>query len=104
MAQERSHELERRRDELNRSLNGLSEEKTNTYRLNCDALALERAGVKRERPEEMVRLGEAAVAADSAMRDAHRELRDIYAEMDRLPRSGLGGRFGRAARRRRADR
>jgi hypothetical protein len=34
----------------------LSENRTDTYRSNSDALALGRAGVKHERPEEMVRL------------------------------------------------
>jgi hypothetical protein len=34
----------------------LSENRTDTYRRNSDALALGRAGVKHERPEEMVRL------------------------------------------------
>src|SRR6266508_6669180 len=45
MAEERSHDLERRRDELTRSLPGLSEKRADTYRLNSDALALDRAGV-----------------------------------------------------------
>jgi hypothetical protein len=61
MASERSG-LEQRRAELTRSLPGLSENRANTYRRNSDALALDRAGVKKERPEEMVRLGEAGVA------------------------------------------
>jgi hypothetical protein len=104
MAVERSHELEQRRDELTRSLPGLSESRAKTYRLNSDALALDRAGVKHERPQEMVRLGEAEVAADAAIRDVQRELRDIDAEFERIPRRGLGGRVGRAVRRARANR
>jgi hypothetical protein len=48
MAEERSRDLERRRDELTRSLPGLSEKRANTYRLNSDALALDRAGVKHQ--------------------------------------------------------
>jgi hypothetical protein len=104
MAVERSHELEQRRDELTRSLPGLSESRAKTYRLNSDALALDRAGVKHERPEEMVRLGEAEVAADAAIRDVQRELRDIDAEFERIPRRGFGGRVGRAVRRARANR
>jgi hypothetical protein len=99
MDQERSHELEQRRDELTRSLPGLSREQAASYRLNSDALALGRAGVKQQRPEEMVRLGEAAVAADTAIRDAQVELRDIHAEIERTPRRGLGARVGRAVRR-----
>jgi hypothetical protein len=99
MTEERSHELEQRRDELARSLPGLSREQAASYRRNNDALALERAGVKHERPEEMVRLGEAEVTADAAIRDAQRELRDIDAEIERAPRRRLGARFGRRARR-----
>ena len=99
MTEERSHELERRRDELTQSMSGLSDEKDSTYRLNSDALARDRAGVKREQPEEMVRLGEAAEAADSAVRDAQRELRNVYAEIGRMPRGGLGAKLGRAAAR-----
>lgn len=104
MAEQRSHELEQRRDQLTRLLPGLSREQAASYRLNNDALALGRAGVRHERPEEMVRLGEAEVAADAAIRDAQRELRDINAEIERMPRRGFGARFGRTARRARADR
>lgn len=98
MASERS-ELEQRRGELTRSLPGLSEKRAGTYRRNSDALALDRAGVKRERPEEMVRLREAEVAADAAIRNAQRELRDIDAAIKLSPRPRLGARLGRAARR-----
>ena len=103
MARERS-ELEQRRGQLTRSLSGLSENRAEAYRRNSDALALDRAGVKHERPEEMVRLGEAEVAADAAIRDAQRELREIDAEIKLRPRFGLGARFGRAAPRARAAR
>jgi hypothetical protein len=95
MTRERS-ELEQRRDELTRTLPGLSDNRANTYRRNSDALALERAGVKHERPEEMVRLGEDEVAAHAAIRDAQRELRDIDAEIKLMPRDGLAARLGRA--------
>ncbi len=103
MAGERAHDLEQRRDELTRSLPGLSKSRANTYRLNSDAVALDRAGVKHERPEEMVRLGEAEVAADAAIRNVQRELRDIDAEILLMPRRGLGARIGRAVRRARAE-
>ena len=103
MARERS-ELEQRRGELRRSLPGLSEKRADSYRRYSDALALEHAGVKYERPQEMVRLDEAEVAADAAIRDVHRELRDIDAEIKLRPRPGLGARFGRTARRARAAR
>jgi hypothetical protein len=102
MARERS-ELEQRRDELTRTLPVLSENRADTYRRNSDALALDRAGVKHERPEEMLRLGEDEVAADVAIRDVQRELRDIDAEIERMPRSGLGARVARALRRAPAD-
>jgi hypothetical protein len=72
MARERS-ELEQRRGELRRSLPRLSENRTDTYRRKSDALALDRAGVKHEAPAEMVRLGDAEVAADAAIRDAQRQ-------------------------------
>src|SRR5690242_5783237 len=68
MARERS-ELEQRRAELARSLPALSENRADTYRRNSDAVALDRAGVKHQRPQEMVRLKEAEVAADAAIRD-----------------------------------
>jgi hypothetical protein len=103
MARERS-ELEQRHGELTRSLPGLSEKRADTYRRNSDALALDRAGVKHERAEEMARLGEAEVAADTAIRQVQCELRDIDAEIRLMPRPGLRTRFGRTARRARAAR
>jgi hypothetical protein len=60
--------------------------------------------VPAERPEEMVRLGEAEVAADAAVRDVQRELRDIDAEIKLSPRPRLGARVGRAVRRARVNR
>lgn len=98
MAGERS-ELEQRRSELTESLPGLSENRADTYRRNSDALARDRSGVKREQAQEMTRLGEAEVAADAAIRKAQRELRDVDAEIARLPRSGLGSRLHRRLRR-----
>ena len=103
MTRERS-ELKRRRAELRRSLPALSEKRADSYRRYSDALALERAGVKYERPEEMVRLDQAEVAADAAIRDVQRELRDIDAEINLIPHPGLGARVGRAARRAHANR
>jgi hypothetical protein len=99
MTESRSHELEQRRDELTRSLPGLTREKDATYRKNSDAQALSRSGVKHEQPEEMVRLGDAALAADTAIRDAQVELRDVHAEIEGMPRRGLGSRIRRAFRR-----
>jgi hypothetical protein len=98
MTKERSQELEQRRDELARSLPGLSREQAASYRRNNDALALGRAGVKHERPEEMARLGDAETTADAAIRDAQRELRDIDAEIERMPRRRLVSRLARRRR------
>jgi len=98
MAGERS-ELEQRRGELTASLPGLSENRTDTYRRNSDALARDRRGVKYEQAHEMARLGEAEVAADAAIRAAQRELRDIDAELARLPSDRLGTRLQRRFRR-----
>jgi outer membrane PBP1 activator LpoA protein len=103
MARERS-ELEKRRDELSRSLPGLSKNRAETYRRNSDALALDRAGVKHERPQEMVRLGEDEAAADAAIRGVQRELRDIESEIELMPRRRLGARVGSAFHRAWADR
>jgi hypothetical protein len=86
MAEERSHDLEQRRDELTRSLPGLSEKRANTYRLNSDALALDRAGVKHQATQEMERLKGNEAAADTAIRDAQQELRQLEAEIERMPR------------------
>jgi hypothetical protein len=97
MTNERS-ELEERRDELTQSLPALGEERATTYRRNSDARALDRAGVKSERPEEMVRLGEAEVAADAAIRGVQRELRDIDSEIALMPRRRLGANIGRIFR------
>jgi hypothetical protein len=94
MTRERS-ELEQRRDELTRTLPGLSEKRADAYRRNSDALALDRAGVKHEQAQEMARLREAEVAADATVRDAQRELRDIDAEIERMPRRRLGARVWR---------
>ncbi|HEY5659595.1 MAG TPA: hypothetical protein VIR59_02315 [Gaiellaceae bacterium] len=91
-------ELEQRRDELTRSLPALSDKRANTYRSNSDALALDRAGVKSERPDEMTRLREAEAAADAAIRDVQRELRDIDTETALMPRRRLGVRVGRIIR------
>lgn len=91
-------ELEQRRDELTQSLPALSENRAKTYRRNCDARALDRAGVKSERPEEITRLGQAEVAAEAALRDVQRELRDIDAEIALIPRPRFGVRVGRIVR------
>ena len=82
MAEERSDHLERRRDELTRSLPRLSEKQANTYRLNSDARALDRAGVKHQASGEMERLKGNEAAADTAIRDAQRELRQLDVDLE----------------------
>jgi hypothetical protein len=98
MTGERS-ELEQRRDKLTRSLPGLGDSRADSYRRNSDARALDRAGVKHERPEEMVRLAEAELAADQAIRDVQRELRGIDAEIKLAPRGGVLTRLRRRVER-----
>ena len=98
MAQDRSQELDQRRGELTRSLDALSDRRASTYRLNSDALALDRAGVKRQSPEEMEQLKADESAAHTAYRDVQRELRDIDTELASAPTRGLRSRFGRARR------
>jgi hypothetical protein len=97
MSEHTSSERKRRRKELAESLPALSQKRTDTYRLNSDALALDRAGVKHQGPQEKVRLGENEAAADAAIRDAQREIRHLDAQIQSA--SGLGARVGRAARR-----
>jgi len=103
MAKDRS-ELEQRREELTRTLPGLSDNRADTYRRNSDALALDRAGVKHQEPEERAQLGEAETAADAAIRDAQREIRDIDAQIALMPRRGLAARVLSGLRRAPADR
>ena len=97
MARERS-ELEQRRSELTQALPALTENRADTYRRNSDALALDRAGVRHEQPEELARLAQDEVAADAEMRDVQRELREINAEMEGIPRRRFRARVGRAMR------
>jgi hypothetical protein len=99
MAVKRSDQLEQRRSELASSLAQLGENRDKTYRLNSDALARSRAGVKQEQAQEMTRLGDAEVAADAEIRAAQRELREIDEELAGMPRRRLGARLGRAVRR-----
>jgi hypothetical protein len=99
VAVERSDQLKQRRSELARSLPQLNENRDRTYRLNSDAVALDRAGVKHEQAQELSRLGNAETAADAEIRAVQRELRDIDAEIAVMPRRRFGMRLGRASRR-----
>jgi hypothetical protein len=92
-------DLEQRRDELTRSLAGLSDERARSYRLNCDALALDRAGVKRQTLQELDQLKANETAAHVAIRAAQCELRDLDAEIEKSLSGGFRSKFGRARRR-----
>lgn len=99
----KSHELKQRREELTQALPGLSQKRDQTYRLNSDAVALDRAGVKRQAPGDMAQLKENETAADVAIRDCQRELRQLDAEIESASGSGFGVKFGRAVSRVRGD-
>jgi len=99
VAVERSDQLKQRRSELAGSLPQLNENRDRTYRLNSDAVALDRAGVKHEQARELTRLGDAETAAEAEIRAVQRELRDIDAEIALMPRRRLGMGLGRASRR-----
>jgi hypothetical protein len=104
MAETNSHELERRREELAESLPALSRKRDETYRLNSNALALDRAGVTHRGPQEIGRLEEEEVAADHAIRDAQRELRNLDAKSTSESGDSIAAKVGRALRRGRVDR
>jgi hypothetical protein len=100
MTEDRSKELKGRRDELTQSLATLERQRTDSYRVNCDAIALERYGVTDHGADKMQQLREAESGADLAYRDAQHELREIDSELDDAPGGGdLGARFGRIMRR-----
>jgi hypothetical protein len=99
VAVERSDQLKERRSQLAGSLPQLNENRDRTYRLNSDAVALDRSGVKHEQAQELTRLGNAETAADAEIRAVQRELRDIDAEIALMPRRRLGMRLGRGGRR-----
>lgn len=92
-------DLEQRRDELTRLLGGLSDERARSYRLNSDALALDRAGVKRQTPQELEQLKANETAAHNAVRAAQCEVRDLDTEIANAPGGGFRSKFGRARRR-----
>jgi hypothetical protein len=99
MANSNTQELRERRTVLSESLLGLSQKRDHTYRLNSDALALDRAGVTNHGPQEIARLKDDQVGADEAIRAAQRELRSLDAEIKSAPSGSLGARIGRALRR-----
>jgi hypothetical protein len=99
MAENTTRELRQRRTELAESLPALSGKRDQTYRLNSDALALGRAGVRQHTPEELARLAEGQAGAEGAIRDAQREIRDLDAEIQGASGDRFGARVGRSLRR-----
>jgi chromosome segregation ATPase len=100
MADNKTRELRRRRSELSESLPELSRQRDQTFRLNSDALALDRAGVTDHTPEELARLGEGQAGADAAIRAVQREIRDLDAEITSTSGGRMRARVGRGLRRR----
>ena len=70
------------------------------YRLNSDALALGRTGATYQDPRKMALLREAEAAADDAMRDVQREVRQLDEEIGKIGASDstLGSKVGRGVR------
>ena len=99
MSENSSKELEGRRDELTQSLATLERQRTDSYRVNCDAIALERYGVTDHGADKMLQLREAESDADLAYRDAQHELREIDTELDDAGGSDPGTKIGRIMRR-----
>jgi hypothetical protein len=104
MADSKSEELRQRRASLSESLPALGRKREETYRLNSNALALDRAGVTHRGAQEIERLDEAQAAADAEHRDAQREIRRLDAEIASASNGGFGARLGRGRRRGRAER
>jgi hypothetical protein len=104
MADSTARALRQRRAELTQLLPELSRKRDHTYRQNCYSLARNRAGVTHSGQQEIERLGEDEVAADTELRDVERELRRLDAEITSASSGGgLEARFGRALRWLRGD-
>jgi hypothetical protein len=91
-------ELEQRRDELTRSL-PVERHTSGFVPSQQRRVGRDRAGVKHEQPDEMIRLAKAEVVADEAIRDVQRELRDLDAEIKLAPSDGVGATSTRAVAR-----
>jgi hypothetical protein len=99
MADSTSTELRQRRALLTESLPALSQKQDDTYRLNSNAVALDRAGVTDCAPQELERLREDEMAADAELRDVRREIRELDSEITSAAGAGLSARVGRFLRR-----
>ena len=100
LAENASH-LKRRREQLRASLPALSQSRADMYRLNSDALALGRTGATYQDPRKMALLREAEAAADDAMRDVQREVRQLDEAIGSIGRASgaeFGSKVGRGVR------
>jgi prefoldin subunit 5 len=101
---ESAAKLKRRREQLQASLPALSRKRTDTLRLNSDALAVGRAGTTYQDPRKMTLLEEAEETADDAMRGVQRQIRQLDEEIGRASDGAFGTRVKRSARSPRVDR
>lgn len=99
MADSKTDELRQRRSALSASLAAMGRKRDETYRLSNDALALDRAGVTDHPAEELARLAQGQAEAQTAMRDAQCEIRELDAEIQRGSGGGIGAKVGRFVRR-----
>lgn len=104
LAESASQQLKRRREQLWLSLPALSQSRADAYRLNSDALALGRTGLKYQDPREKARLGADEVTADNAMRSVQREIRRLDEEIVRASDGALRSMVGPGVRPARASR
>ena len=93
-------ELHKRRAEVSAKLPALTLQRDHMFQLKCDAEKLDRFGVTHHTAAEMARLEEDQAAADIAVRDVQRQLREIDDEIRRAASSGgLNATVGRVLRR-----
>jgi hypothetical protein len=86
------NELRRQRRELETQLAALTGRKEYAFRVNSDALALQRAGVTHHDGAEMQEFAEAEIAGDSTMTELRRRIELIDDELERDHGGGLAGR------------
>ena len=76
------NELRRQRRELETQLAALTGRKEYAFRVNSDALALQRAGVTQKTDAEMTQFSDNEVAGDTAMTDLRRRIEAIDVELE----------------------
>lgn len=77
-----TNELRRQRDELTAELTALQRQREQAFRVNSDALALQRAGVTQKTDAEMTQFADNEVAGDTAMTDLRRRIEAIDVELE----------------------